>query len=188
MFSKSIFKNYSLLNLSMRASSKKTKIKILYEEDETTENNISNRSGSHNPTKLSKIELLKRYQNENKKTESIYPKNFEKHWSILINMRATLEAPVDTMGADCCPDQEAPRNIYKFQTLVSLLLSSQTKDPQTYAAMKRLIKHGLDIDTIIATEDEKITELIWGVSFHNNKTKFIKKVFIKYFYIDGSNS
>ena len=59
------------------------------------------------------------------------------------------------------------------------MLSSQTKDTVTFAIMKKLIDYGLTVENIIKTPIEKITEMIYGVSFHNNKAKYLKEVLIK---------
>lgn len=45
------------------------------------------------------------------------------------------------------------------------MLSSQTKDETTYAAMERLRKHGLTLDNILRTELEVLGKLITPVSF-----------------------
>jgi len=36
-------------------------------------------------------------------------------------------------------------------------------------------QHGLDLETINDTSDEKLDELIWKVGFHNRKTQYIKR-------------
>lgn len=46
------------------------------------------------------------------------------------------------------------------------MLSSQTKDEVTAAAMSRLQTHGLNIDSIIHTSQTKIEELINPVGFY----------------------
>lgn len=45
------------------------------------------------------------------------------------------------------------------------MLSSQTKDQTTHAAMKRLQEHGLTVENILKTEDEVLGCLIMPVSF-----------------------
>lgn len=85
----------------------------------------------------------------------------------IVEMRAKRDAPVDTLGCERCADPAAPANVQvrelaqvilaaveiatlcppllcvqRFQTLLALMLSSQTKDEVTYAAMQRLIAHG----------------------------------------------
>lgn len=53
----------------------------------------------------------------------------------------------------------------RFQVLVSLMLSSQTKDQVTGAAMQRLRAHGCTAENIVATDDKKLGELIYPVGF-----------------------
>ena len=43
--------------------------------------------------------------------------------------------------------------VKRFQVLVSLMLSSQTKDQVTFAAMEKLRKHGLTVENIIKTDE-----------------------------------
>lgn len=63
--------------------------------------------------------------------------------------------------------------IKRFQVLVSLMLSSQTKDQVTFAAMQKLRKHGLTIENIINTDENVIATLIHPVGFW--KVSFIYK-------------
>lgn len=53
----------------------------------------------------------------------------------------------------------------RYQALISLMLSSQTKDQVTYAAMQKLLAHGLTVPNILNTTDEKLGELIYPVGF-----------------------
>ena len=57
------------------------------------------------------------------------------------------------------------------------MLSSQTRDEQTSAAMKRLkqSKNGLSISSIQQMKDEELSDLLYGVGFYNRKTQYIKK-------------
>lgn len=43
-------------------------------------------------------------------------------------MRKNRDAPVDTQGAECCPDPNAEPKVFRYQALLGLMLSSQTKD------------------------------------------------------------
>jgi endonuclease-3 len=45
------------------------------------------------------------------------------------------------------------------------MLSSQTKDAVTYAAMQKLRQHGLTVPNILNTDDKTLGELIYPVSF-----------------------
>eukprot|EP01063_Lacrimia_lanifica_P024974 TRINITY_DN32776_c0_g1_i1.p1 TRINITY_DN32776_c0_g1~~TRINITY_DN32776_c0_g1_i1.p1 ORF type:complete len:356 (+),score=151.95 TRINITY_DN32776_c0_g1_i1:66-1133(+) len=83
-------------------------------------------------------------------------------------------APVDTIGCTMLGEKGGDVEVYRYQTLIALMLSSQTKDEQTAAAMERLKKHGLTLEKIAKTTEKKVGELIYGVGFYNNKAKFIK--------------
>lgn len=43
-------------------------------------------------------------------------------------MRKNRDAPVDTQGSECCPDPNAEPKVFRYQALLGLMLSSQTKD------------------------------------------------------------
>ena len=53
----------------------------------------------------------------------------------------------------------------RYQVLISLMLSSQTKDQVTFAAMEKLKAHGLTVENIVKTPTSKIGELIYPVGF-----------------------
>ena len=53
------------------------------------------------------------------------------------------------------------------------MLSSQTKDEVTAAAMSRLQTHGLNIDSILHTSQSKIEQLIKPVGFYRVRTRHI---------------
>ena len=96
------------------------------------------------------------------------------HLANVRDMRSARDAAVDTMGCERCADSTAPPAVQRYQNLVSLMLSSQTKDPVTYAATQRLIAHGLTPHSIVATPEAKVAELIFGVGFWRNKARFIR--------------
>ena len=54
---------------------------------------------------------------------------------------------------------------YRFQVLLSLMLSSRTKDQATAAAMAKLKTHGCSVDSILEISDEKLGQLIYPVGF-----------------------
>ena len=131
--------------------------KIEYEEDSDLSVSSSNESDNDNDNELTK--------------------KFEKDYALIKKMRKDVEAPVDTMGSALCPDNKIKKvdyKTYKFQALVSLILSAQTKDHITFQTTQKLIKYGLTIQSMLDTSTDKIVELIYGVSFHNNKAKSIK--------------
>ena len=107
-------------------------------------------------------------------------------------------APVDTMGcAELYWRASSPRD-RRFQTLIALMLSSQTKDTVTAEAMQRLhtllgehtgsgqieldasaaaspVDSTLNLENILIVSPQRLNELIRTVGFHNNKTKYIKE-------------
>ncbi|KAG6452104.1 endonuclease III-like protein 1 isoform X2 [Manduca sexta] len=93
----------------------------------------------------------------------------------LRNMRANNDAPVDSMGCHMSMDLNASPEVYRYQSLISLMLSSQTKDQVTFAAMERLRKRGLTIDSVLEMSDEELGNLIYPVGFWKTKVKYIKK-------------
>jgi Predicted EndoIII-related endonuclease len=128
------------------------------------------------------------------------PSNWETMYEIVKKMRAANPtAPVDTMGcAELYWRASSPID-RRFQTLIALMLSSQTKDTVTAVAMQRLhtelgdsnvlaedikikqededskpVDSTLNLTNILAVDPTRLNELIRTVGFHNNKTKYIK--------------
>lgn len=91
-------------------------------------------------------------------------------------------AVVDTMGCERLADPGASPRDRRFQTLVALMLSSQTKDTVNAAAMERLKTElpawktgeavGLNLENVLAVEAGILNGFIRTVGFHNNKTKY----------------
>ncbi|KAL4710288.1 hypothetical protein ACJJTC_011542 [Scirpophaga incertulas] len=90
-------------------------------------------------------------------------------------MRSNNDAPVDTMGCHMTIDENALPEVMRYQTLIALMLSSQTKDQVTFAAMERLRARGLTVDNILNISDEELGKLIYPVGFWKTKVKYIKK-------------
>ncbi|KAJ5210910.1 Endonuclease III conserved site-2 [Penicillium cf. griseofulvum] len=128
------------------------------------------------------------------------PSNWETMYETVKKMRAANPtAPVDTMGCSELYWRGSSPIDRRFQTLIALMLSSQTKDTVTAVAMQRLhtelgdgtasvqdvkIKQEeddskptdstLNLTNILAVDPTRLNELIRTVGFHNNKTKYIK--------------
>ena len=85
-------------------------------------------------------------------------------------------APVDKLGAHILPAKGPDPKTFRYQTLVSVLLSSRTKDQKTASSMKKLQKHGLNINNILKTSENKIKDLIKDVGFAKTKAKYIKNI------------
>ena len=56
--------------------------------------------------------------------------------------------------------------VRRYQVLISLMLSSQTKDQVTASAMTRLKEHGLNVQNVITTQQRDIEDLIKPVGFY----------------------
>jgi len=103
------------------------------------------------------------------------PTSWRDHLRNIELMRQHRDAPVDTMGCGKICDITAEPQIYRYQVLMSLMLSSQTRDPVTAAAMLKLKTHGCNVESILNTSDDELGRLIYPVSFWRTKVKNIKK-------------
>ncbi|KAJ2958338.1 hypothetical protein NQZ79_g6044 [Umbelopsis isabellina] len=102
------------------------------------------------------------------------PENWKPVYETIREYRKTALAPVDTMGCERLGDVKADDKTFRFQTLVSLMLSSQTRDPITAAAMQNLqarIPGGLTLDNILSCDKDLLHECIKAVGFHTRKTE-----------------
>ena len=102
------------------------------------------------------------------------PKGWDTIYSLVEELRADRSAPVDENGSEALPQRDLGLKVFRFQVLIALMLSSQTKDAVVGDAIRALQKHGLTVDNISATSAETLNSLIQKVGFHNNKTKYIK--------------
>lgn len=107
------------------------------------------------------------------------PSNWEAVLENIKEMRKHGTAPVDTMGCHKCADPNASPIVSRYQSLVALMLSSQTKDQVTHAAMQRLNTYGCKPDIIAATSDDVLGKLIYPVGFWKVKTN--ADLFTKHF-------
>ncbi|XP_029413584.1 endonuclease III-like protein 1 isoform X3 [Nannospalax galili] len=104
------------------------------------------------------------------------PQNWQQQLANIRTMRSRKDAPVDLLGAEHCYDASAPpKQVQRYQVLLSLMLSSQTKDQVTASAMQRLRARGLTVDSILQTDDDTLGRLIYPVGFWKTKVKFIKQ-------------
>lgn len=103
------------------------------------------------------------------------PPKWKEMWAKIAEMRKSRTAPVDEMGCDTHSDPAADPKVQRFQLLVALMLSSQTRDMMTDRAMKALVSHGLTIDNILKTPVPKLHEMIRCVNFYTRKTDYLKR-------------
>ncbi|KAL5784008.1 hypothetical protein ACOSQ2_006400 [Xanthoceras sorbifolium] len=104
------------------------------------------------------------------------PPNWEKVLEGIRKMRASEEAPVDSMGCEKAGSLLPPKE-RRFAVLVSSLLSSQTKDNVTHGAIERLQQNGLlTAEAIDKADEDTIKDLIYPVGFYTRKASNMKKI------------
>lgn len=122
------------------------------------------------------------------------PQSFEEIYTKVRTMRSKIVTPVDSVGCAALPitvsakcnislNEIQPKN-YRLQLLVSLMMSSQTKDEMNAQAMLNLIKYsieelkipqGLNLEALLKMDEKVIVKLIKMVGFHNRKASYIKQ-------------
>ncbi|KAI6106206.1 DNA glycosylase [Pisolithus croceorrhizus] len=106
------------------------------------------------------------------------PERWKEAYDAIKEMRSRIPAPVDTMGCDQAQWKEQDPKNSRFATLISLMLSSQTKDEVTDAAVAKLrtaVGGSLSVDAVIAADEATISEAISKVGFWRRKTQYIKQ-------------
>jgi endonuclease-3 len=129
--------------------------------------------------KKGKRQPAKRISGPNGNVKVEPPANWEQMYSITAEMRKRVLAPVDTMGCESLAEESRSPLDRRLQTLIALMLSSQTKDTVTAVAMKNLqdsLPGGFNLQGLLSVEPEELNRLIAKVGFHNNKTSYIKQV------------
>ncbi|CXI79882.1 endonuclease III homologue, putative [Plasmodium berghei] len=158
---------------------------ITHKINEANELNSIHKINQNNPSKYGRTkrkaiksekndEIIKNLKNENdiKTKKKIFMLTYNK----IKEMRKNINAPVDKYGCHMLSEQTDDLKIFRFQTLISCLLSSRTKDEVTAMVMDRLKKHGLNVENILKTPEEELKKLIFGVGFYNVKSKQIIKI------------
>ncbi|XP_070635551.1 endonuclease III-like protein 1 isoform X4 [Bos indicus] len=112
---------------------------------------------------------------EHLQAPSWQPQDWRQQLDNIRTMRSGKDAPVDQLGAEHCFDPSASPKVRRYQVLLSLMLSSQTKDQVTAGAMQRLRARGLTVDSILQTDDSTLGALIYPVGFWRSKVKYIKQ-------------
>jgi hypothetical protein len=110
------------------------------------------------------------------------PSNWKRIYSAIVDMRKGATAPVDTVGCSKLAEPIGARDgavtaaVHRFQTLVALMLSAQTKDAVTAAGMRALqsLPNGLTPQSVVDTDEKAINDRIKMVGFHNRKAKSVR--------------
>ena len=123
------------------------------------------------PTKKKKTKKT----TNNVKHERAPPKNWEECLAKIKQMRKNGPlAPVDTMGCEKIAETSDEKQ-KRYRTLISAMLSSQTKDQINHATMNKLIALNKDTaEGILNTTEDDLDEIIHQVGFHRNKAKYLR--------------
>lgn len=154
---------------------------IKVESTPSTRKRIKDEDVETSSIKKAKRQPAKRIKGPNGDVTIEPPPNWERVYNVTAAMRKRVLAPVDTMGCESLAEETRSPQDQRLQTLIALMLSSQTKDTVTAVAMKNLQENlpgGFCLDSLLKVEPNLLNELISKVGFHNNKTKFIKQTAI----------
>lgn len=149
------------------------------------------------PSKASPLKKIKMELTEDEVRKVKVPRNWRDVYELMAKQRAEIITPVDTMGCeengqenrradrgrvgpDCKQEsQEESEKRLRFTTLVSLMLSSQTKDPVTADAVHKLqttLTNGLNLQSVLDASDDEIQACIAKVGFFRRKTEYLRRV------------
>ena len=172
---------------TLRSASRRSHVKIEYESKEQTQNDSEGNTKQSKSDKIGSAQeshprASKRPKKETKnvkaKTENAdtwTPKNWQQQLENIREMRRDRNAAVDYQGCERTADETAPPEVQRYQILISLMLSSQTKDQVTFEAMRKLKENNLTVENILKMSEDKIGELIKPVGFWKKKAGYIKK-------------
>ncbi|GAX23330.1 endonuclease III [Fistulifera solaris] len=115
------------------------------------------------------------------------PKDFAAVYSLVTELRKDRTAPCDSMGAEALAlaynntqfssSKAEQDQLYRLIVLISLMLSSQTKDAVVASAVQQLHQSNLLSWSKLADAQytDQIHHCIRSVGFHNNKIKYIQQ-------------
>lgn len=110
------------------------------------------------------------------------PKDWLDTYRLVEELRQDRSAPCDHSGAealallDGADNSEEGARLFRFRSLMALMLSSQTKDAVVAEAVRSMHEGGvLSVDAMSKLNAEEIDNYIRRVGFHNNKTKYIQE-------------
>lgn len=104
-------------------------------KNETTETSLTTLSSATKPKKARRTPAKKNTSPDG--TVTIQPpSNWEEIYALTREMRNENLAPVDTMGCESLAEESRSPRDRRFQTLIALMLSSQTKDTVNAVAMR----------------------------------------------------
>lgn len=108
-------------------------------------------------------------------TSHAAPAHWRQAYDLIHGMRCARDAPVDTTGCDVAGEAESLQN-KRFLILISLMLSSQTKDLVTHTAVSNLRSalRGLNASALACAPPSLVQESINKVGFWRCKAGYIQ--------------
>jgi endonuclease III len=140
----------------------------------TTTTSSSDDSSPQQPVNINEKKVKKKRRGNPVDSTHSPPDDWRNIWSLVEELRRDQTAPCDVSGCEALPDGTLSPAIFRFQVLLSLMLSSQTKDAVVGAAVRAMQRD--EVATVAALSVMAPTRLnpyINKCSFHNNKTKYI---------------
>ena len=110
-------------------------VKVKYETEEVSLTNVTSPKKEVKPKKARRVPA-KKINGADGSVKIEPPPNWEEMYALTREMRNENIAPVDTMGCESLADRQRSPRDQRFQTLIALMLSSQTKDTVTAVAMR----------------------------------------------------
>lgn len=155
-----------------KATKRKVPIKIAYESDEKAK--ATNQENEVSTSFLMKPNNTSESTVKDAKMVKFVPKNWKELYANIKIMRKSMSAPVDNLGCEQSFDKEEDPKIQRYQILVSLMLSSQTRDQMTHAACQRLREFSFNPQVLSKIDTQILEDLIKQVCFYRVKAKHIK--------------
>jgi endonuclease-3 len=118
-----------------RRTARDVPVKVKHESKETSITNIASPKKDVKPRKARRVPA-KKINGADGIVKVEPPPNWEEIYALTREMRNANLAPVDTMGCESLADRQRSPRDQRFQTLIALMLSSQTKDTVTAVAMR----------------------------------------------------
>ncbi|KAF3046898.1 DNA N-glycosylase and apurinic/apyrimidinic (AP) lyase [Didymella heteroderae] len=160
-----------------RKTTRETPVKVKHEINEVSLTSITSPKKEAKPKKARRVPA-KKINGADGSVKIEPPPNWEQIYALTREMRNENLAPVDTMGCESLADKQRSPRDQRFQTLIALMLSSQTKDTVTAVAMRGMQERmpgGFNLESVLALEPTELNGMINKVGFHNLKTKYIKQ-------------
>jgi endonuclease-3 len=110
-------------------------VKVKHEVNEVALTSITSPKKEAKPKKARRVPA-KKINGADGSVKMEPPPNWEQIYALTREMRNENLAPVDTMGCESLADKQRSPRDQRFQTLIALMLSSQTKDTVTAVAMR----------------------------------------------------